>query len=162
MKTLITYFGIVLLLISCNQGVDNTEQSDNQKIEEDNSTDLSQDYEETLNTVKAEYQKKLDTGVQMLKTTKDYNYMTDSLMNLAYIAVLYKTIEDEKNSVIYEHQDWLTVKEKEFDAEYEKGEKIFKETGIFPQIEEMVAYGVSADLNYERAVLLSKRFRSMQ
>jgi PBP1b-binding outer membrane lipoprotein LpoB len=162
MKTIITYFGIVLLLVSCNQGVDSTKESDNQETEENSSTDLNQDYEATLNTVKTEYQKKLDTGVQMLKTTKDYNKMVDSLMTLAYTAVLYRTIEDEKTVLIEEHQDWLEVKEKAFNFEYAKGEKIYKETGIFPEIEEMVAFGTSADLNYERAVSLAKKFRSME
>ena len=61
-----------------------------------------------------------------------------------------------------EQKEWLASRKKEFDLEYKKGEKIFNETGIFPQLEEMVAYGVSSDLNYERAVSLSKQLEGIK
>jgi hypothetical protein len=127
-----------------------------------NKTSQIRNYEPDLKKIKEETQKKLDTGISMLETSRNYNNQTDSILEL--IVNDYSNLIDEKKKENFklEQNEWLKKKENLKDSLWNEIDIIFKETGFTPELEHMVAYGEIGDLNYNRAIELNKRIRKIK
>jgi hypothetical protein len=157
-NTLLIAFGLILF-IACNQAVEEENQvsEDVSEVVENKKVAVIQDYTTNLKTLKADYQKKLDTGIGMLETSIEYSAAIDSLVVLIYSDLLAIRPKSEQSLLAKDQKKWFTARENAFQEEWKKGKAIQEETGIFPQIEEMVAYGAAFDVSYEKAIELNNR-----
>lgn len=115
------------------------------------------DYEKDLIKLKAEMQKKLDTGEKMMLTDRQFMFDTDSILEIVYNKLLQKSNPEIKEQLIIEQKDWERQKAHIKDSLWKPVDEIFEETGITPQLQREIAYGTIAELNYERAINLNRR-----
>lgn len=168
MKNLLTIALMLLLFVSCKQETASTEDQTTPQQETVNATTATatetptevvtktEDYIASVKALKAAYQKELDTGIGMLQASIKYNQATNDMMEVVYKKVLSETAPDDKKALEAEQKTWLKNREAAFNEEMKKGEAIYKETGVFPELEKMTAYGESADYNYNRIIALSE------
>ncbi|MGB0863241.1 MAG: hypothetical protein ACPG19_03075 [Saprospiraceae bacterium] len=152
-NTLLIALGLILF-IACNQAV--TEEN----VVEEKKVAVIQDYTTNLETLKADYQRKLDTGVGMLGTSIEYSAAIDSMVILLYTDLSQITPKNEASDLAKDQKRWFTARENAFQEEWKKGKAIEEETGIFPQLEEMVAYGVAFDVSYKKAIELNEKLNN--
>lgn len=113
-------------------------------------------HEHDLVQLKVEYQKKLDTGVGMLKTDKEFNRSTDSVLNLIIAQFEHVSRRYWHTILKPELKLWNRNRKQKLDSIWSDGEIIFKETGIWPELEQEIWYGTSADYNYQKAIELNQ------
>lgn len=114
------------------------------------------DYEPDLVNLKLQYRKKLDTGVKMLNTDKDFNRSADSVLNLI-IAEFEQVNRQYWHTILKpELKSWNRNKKQKLDSIWLEGEIIFNESGIWPELEQEIWYGISADYNYQKAIELNQ------
>lgn len=168
MRNLLTVALMLLLFISCKQEVVSGDENVSQQetvspqtqtevpVETPAEVVTSDDYISSVKALKAAYQKELDTGVGMLQASIKYHQTTNDMMEVVYKKVLSETADGDKKALEAEQKLWLKNKETAFNNEMKKGEAIYEETGVFPELEKMVAYNEAADYNYNRIIALSE------
>jgi hypothetical protein len=113
-------------------------------------------HEPDLLSLKLEYQKTLDTGIEMLNTDREFSGDTDSVLNLV-ISEFEKVNRQYWHSILKpELKRFKQEKKQKLDSLWSQGETIFKETGIWPELKQEIWYGTSADYNYQKAIELNR------
>ena len=158
----------LLLIIGCNTKTTNEEVKTDDLVEvvEDKAPEnepeetlkaTPKDFQKDLEELKEAYQKKLDTGYGMVKTSIEYSVAIDSIVVLLYSNLSGVVAKSELEELSKDQKGWFTQRENAFQEEWKKGEAIQAETGIFPEIEQMTAYGDAFDVSYEKALELNKK-----
>lgn len=160
----------LLLIIGCNTKTTNEEVKTEDVVEiiedkvpenelEETPKVIPKDFQKDLEELKEAYQKKLDTGYGMVKTSIEYSVAIDSIVVLLYSNLSGVVAKSELEELSKDQKGWFTQRENAFQEEWKKGEAIQAETGIFPEIEQMTAYGAAFDVSYEKALELNKKLR---
>lgn len=106
---------------------------------------------EELNLMTREFQKKIDLGIQMVQISRKYNYEMDSMLTIVYKKVLLKN-DLNKNYIKAEITVYYLNRKVVNDSLWKNAEVIFDETGIYSELEEIVAYGQVGSMDYEKAL----------
>jgi hypothetical protein len=160
----------LFLIIGCNTKTTNEEVKTEDVVEiiedkvpenelEETPKVIPKDFQKDLEELKEAYQKKLDTGYGMVKTSIEYSVAIDSIVVLLYSNLSGVVAKSELEELSKDQKGWFTQRENAFQEEWKKGEAIQAETGIFPEIEQMTAYGAAFDVSYEKALELNKKLR---
>jgi uncharacterized protein YecT (DUF1311 family) len=74
----------------------------------------------TIDSMSIAFQKRLDTGVEMLKCTKEFYFQMDSMLNIVYNKLRTKLNTTEKDILKKEQLTWLKKRDAYFKKENKK------------------------------------------
>ena len=116
------------------------------------------DFNKDLLKLSTERQKKLDTGIGMLQTERKFLAETDSMLSLIYNKTLENGIDTKTLKI--EQKSFELKRKKVSDSLWLEVDKVFRETGMEPELDKIIAYGIVADLNFVRAMILNNELIS--
>ena|ERR1043165_9213590 len=106
--------------------------------------------------IESQYQNRLDTGIGMLGTSKDYFYAVDSLLNVAYKNLRNGMTSSQKEELKSEQLKWLKKRDAYFNEVKAEYDAMVKSDGWGHDMF-MTVYQQEAEFVKERVLYLMKR-----
>lgn len=114
------------------------------------------DHEADLVSIQNVNQKKLDTGIEMLNTARQYNQEVDSVLTLITKEIKELDIRFWDSNLSNDYVQWEERKKIELDSIWMEGQTEFDDNGLWPQIYHEMWFGTSIQLNNEKAIELNR------
>lgn len=108
------------------------------------------DCQKRIESLDSHYQEELDTGIEMLKTSQKYWLKSDSLLKSLYESTLNLDLIN-KDSISRDYSTFKLERSIVQDSLWRKGTEVMNQTGIFPELEEMIMYSKLITLNTKKA-----------
>lgn len=112
----------------------------------------------TIDSISNAFQKRLDTGVEMLKCTRDFYLQMDSMLNVVYNKLRTKLNTSEKDILKKEQLTWLKKRDVYFKKENQKFQQKF-DSNEWGSDMYMIIYEEEAEFVKGRTIVLLKRIK---